>query len=569
MARHAVYGDDRPLHHPGIGPAGRIGLSAALLVTVLGAVFLIAPKQALAQLPWSTAGAQCSPEPVDIVVSPELISVVTEILSPLDGQVLADHRCLQPRVRAQEPQETVASAGLLPLDRAPQLWIPDTSVWGQQAKPWKLATVGALASTPVVLATSDKAVKDLGWAKSSPTWYQALRGNRPVAVPDYQAQSESLDALIALWQSLGKGKHADQEVVATVLAADRGEVPTPEAAIADAQSGSVNAPLFPATEQAVAYLNATAAFPHLTAVYPKEGSPVLNYPIYQIGGTATGSLSQGAVRTVIGSLVSGPGQQLIREAGFRVPSGGAPIGSGITTDKVKVLDPPSRTEVDGMVSRVDALAKPSRILTVLDVSLSMSAKLDDGITRIGLAGAAARLGTNLLPDSGSVGLWVFASKMKGNQDYKVLAPVRRLGATSGNGETQRSLLMRLAANADSELSGGGTSLYDTTIAALRNMHASYDPKAANAIIIMSDGANQDSTGATLKDVLDEIHKLNRGKEQVAIFTGGLGPDADYAALRKIALASGGYPYRIDNTAAGQQALLDGLRRSRHLGAKTP
>ena len=142
-----------------------------------------------------------------------------------------------------------------------------------------------MASSPVVVATSAEAAQALGWAKRDPTWMQVLRGSRPVIVPEYQSQSESLDALIALWQSLGKGRRADQEVVATVLAADRSELPDPTAAIADARSGSSNAPLFPATEQAVAYLNATSTVPQLTAVYPGPGSPILNYPIYRTGGS--------------------------------------------------------------------------------------------------------------------------------------------------------------------------------------------------------------------------------------------------------------------------------------------
>ena len=311
--------------------------------------------------------------------------------------------------------------------------------------------------------------------------------------------------------------------------------------------------------------NATSTTAHLTAVYPREGSPSLDYPIYRVAATSGSPDQIGATQLVIEGLTSSAAQELVRRAGFRIVGDANPVGTGITTRSVKVLEPPSRTEVDGMIGRVEALAKPSRILTVLDVSLSMRAKLDDGLTRIGLAGAASRLGVNLLPDSGSVGLWIFASKMNGNTDYRVIAPMKRLGSRGANGETQRSLLMRDAANSESYLTPGGTSLYDVTIAAMKNMHRNYDPKAANAIILLTDGANEDSTGATLDDVLNEIRRLNRGKEKVAIYTGGLGPDADYPAMRKIALTSGGYPYRIDNAQAGQQALLDGLRRSRKLG----
>ncbi len=125
--------------------------------------------------------------------------------------------------------------------------------------------------------------------------------------------------------------------------------------------------------------------------------------------------------------------------------------------------------------------------------------------------------------------------------------------------------MRSAQNPERYLTKGGTALYDVTIAAFHDMHKHYDANAANAIILLSDGPNKDPGGAGLAQVLSVIHKLNTGKRKVAIYTAGLGPDPDYPALRQIADASGGYPYRIDTAFEGQRSLLDGLNRSRHIG----
>jgi Ca-activated chloride channel homolog len=567
MGRHAVLDEqDTPVGTYRLSNLGRLGVVAAAVVTLIGiGVLLGAPDRLPAGLPWA-AGAKCAPRTVDLVVSPELVSVVTTILKPLNGRDIGGNRCLETQVRGQEPQETVLSSEVLPIDRVPQIWIPDTAVWGQKAQLWQLSSAGTLATSPVVLATSAKAVTALGWAKRSPTWQQALQGTRPVAVPDYEAQSESLDALIALWQSLGKKSKADQAVVATVFAADRGELPSLPAAIADARSGSANAPLFPASEQLVAYLNATSTVPGLQAVYPREGSPMLTYPIFQVAGTARDDAEQAAGQTVVNRLISNEGQDLVRQAGFRDSTGSHPVGTGIRRGNVQVLNPPGRAEVDGMIRRIEALAKPTRILAVMDVSLSMQARLADGLTRIDLVGAAARLGVNLLPDSGAVGAWVFASRMDGTKDYREIAPVKRLGGREPSGETHRSYLMRQVGNVKQYLHGGGTSLYDVTIAATKKMHKNFDPRANNSVILMSDGANQDPSGATLAQVLSQIRTLNRGKQKVAIYTAGLGPDADYSALRQIADASGGWSYRIDTAQEGQVALLDGLRRSRHLGS---
>jgi Ca-activated chloride channel family protein len=555
-----------------LGLQSWIALLAASLVTIVGAGFLLVPQQSLAKLP-GPFGQACESEPVDIVVSPELLSVVTRLVRPLQGQTLADNHCLVPSVRSQEPQETVASADILPLSRAPQVWIPDATVWGEKVPRWPMSSLGSLASTPVVVATSVEAAKDLGWATKNPTWFQALRGGRPVIVPDYQSQSESLAVLIALWQSLGQGENAVEQVAATVLDADRSELPDPTEAVSDARSGSSNAPLFPATEQAVAYLNATSTIPRLTAVYPREGSPILDYPIFRREGIDQSPAQRGGVAAVIDRLRSAASLEVLRQSGFRRPAGepgsrtvsvGTPVGTGIRwSEDVTVLNPPRRPEVDAMIDRVDSLAKPSRILTVMDVSLSMRAQLQDGVSRIQLAGAAARLGANLLPDSGSVGLWVFAARMDGDKDYRVIERVKPLDSRSG-GESHRNRLIRLASTIESHLSGGGTALYDTTIAAFRNMHANYDPKAVNVIILLSDGGNSDLTGATLDDMLAEIRKLNTARRHVAIFTAGLGADADYAALRKISNISGGHTYRIDTALSGQRALLDGVRRTHKL-----
>ena len=83
----------------------------------------------------------------------------------------------------------------------------------------------------------------LGWGTRAPTWNAVLRGPRPMAVPDIQSTADSLAALIAMWQTLGKGPAADQAVVNVVLAADRGQVPDADAAFAVARSGSVNSPV--------------------------------------------------------------------------------------------------------------------------------------------------------------------------------------------------------------------------------------------------------------------------------------------------------------------------------------
>jgi Mg-chelatase subunit ChlD len=156
--------------------------------------------------------------------------------------------------------------------------------------------------------------------------------------------------------------------------------------------------------------------------------------------------------------------------------------------------------------------------------------------------------------------------MKGGGDYTKLSPVKRLGTAEKDGQSHRSRLRELATDFDRYLTPGGTALYDTMMAAFDYMHDTYVPGDDNAIILLSDGANEDSRSATLNQLIDEITKRNAGREKVNIYAAGLGPDADYDALRAIANASGGKSYRIDTAGQGETALLDGLRRSRALAS---
>jgi Ca-activated chloride channel family protein len=566
MGRHTSAGE-APLEQvgsQGLGTPARLGLVAAAVVVVIGAGVLVAPPEALARLPWA-AKAPCTTENVDMLVEPEMRQAIVEIVQPLQNQKLPGGHCAKINVREQAGVETVSSAAVLPPDRAPQIWIPDTAAWVQKVTNWPMQQSDPLASSPVVVATSKSAAKTLGWLDRAPTWNAVLRGPRPMAVPDIQTHADSLAALIAMWQTLGKSREADRAVVNVVLAADRGQVPDPQAAFAVARSGSVNSPVIPATEQDVAAANRQTGVANMVAIYPTEGSPTMDYPVMRVKATAESADKTAAVESVLARLRTPEAQKIAQASGFRTPEGAVGAGEGVFQGPVRRLISPDKTEVDAMVSRIENLARPSRLLVLIDVSLSMRQKLDDGLSRIQLAAAAARMGADLLPDRSSAGVWIFASRMKGDQDWRDLAPVAPLGSTTKNGQNYRFYLEGLAQSVNRYLTDRPTSLYDVVQAASREMHRTYDDKAVNAIILLTDGSNDDTTGASLDQVVAELRAANAGKQKVAIYTAGLGPEADYQSMWKIAEASGGYAYRIDSAREGQVSLLDGLRRSRQLG----
>ncbi len=536
------------------GIAGRPALLGGLAVLLVAAI-------GLGLLWWQTGddtadAADCGDrQTVRVTVAPEVGPLVEELLArpaPLGGGA-----CAVAEVTAEEPLQTLASVGALDADALPQVWVPDSSLWAARAGGADLEAAGSLASSPLVLATSRAAADQLGWTTTPPTWGQALGTGRPLAVPDLAASAEGLSALAAVRQSLGGGADADNAVVAAVLAAGRGEVPSPADALRAGTEGGADAPLVPVSEQEVLAANTAAGSDSLVAVYPSDGSPSLDYPVLQVGAADTGDPE--AVDAVVATLTAAGTQA--RAAGFRDQQGAAPDGAGPETGVQEAA--PASLELDaaalqGLLGRLSSLATPSRLLTVIDVSTSMSAPAGDG-TRATLARDAAKSALTLLPDSYSGGVWAFAYRLDGDRDYVELAPLRQFGADAG-GQTQRELIDAQFDSLPSLLSPGGTGLYDTTLAAVRAARDAYDPSSVNSVVLITDGENDDDTGIGLDELLSTLRAEADPERPVKVVGIALGPDADQGALQQIADATGGAAYAALDPEDLQGVLFDAIRR---------
>src|SRR4051794_14019783 len=250
MARHVVTStrDGR----------GRLVLlllvATAVVAVVVTTLITVNPGNLLAKAP--VVGDTCPSSrlantTINVVAAPDIAPVVEQVVTPLKAKELPDGHCLQVNITTKTPAETVAGAQILPLDRAPNLWVPDSSLWLSRLEQWKPQRVGVFASSPVVVATSTSVVSTAGWDKKPPTWDAALAGSRPVAAPNIPQDAASLSAELALWQALGKGEQAKTALAGAVLAGLRAGAPTRESALASAQSDAGKAPLIPLTEQAV------------------------------------------------------------------------------------------------------------------------------------------------------------------------------------------------------------------------------------------------------------------------------------------------------------------------------
>ncbi len=492
---------------------------------------------------------------VRVAVAPELGAVAQELLD--EPQDLGGGTCAVAEVTAQEPLQTVGDLSALEGSALPHVWVPDSTLWTVRAGDADLDASGSMATSPVVLGTSRAAADALGWTASPPDWRAALSGERPIAVPDLAASAEGVAALAAVQSSLGGGDQADNAVVQAVLAARRGPATTPADALAAASANDVDAPLVPISEQEILSVTRVDEESQLVAVYPAEGSPQLDYPVLRVGSPADDD--RAAVDAVVRTLTSGAARTAVLDAGFRDAEGTAPTepGPGVQEEAPEALavDPEG---VQALLGELSRLAAPSRLLTVIDVSASMEAPAGDG-TRATLARDAARSALTLIPGTSSIGLWVFAHQLQGEQDWQELAPIRTL-AEEVDGSTQRELLDRELEGIPDRLDPGGTGLFDTTLAAFRSAQEQYDPEAVSSVVIVTDGTNEDSGGIGIDELLQTLAGEADPQRPVKVIGVALGPDADITALQQIADATGGAAYSAVDPTDLQDVLFDALRQ---------
>ena len=304
-----------------------------------------------------------------VAATPDAATTVDNIVGPLDRHALPDGSCLSVEVRAEPPTRTV-DPGAVMSATAPQVWVPDSSLWLGQVQGLTMRPVGSLGTSPVVLAASPSTVDRLGWRAHKPTWVQALSPDRRLVAPAMTDDAPSLLGLLALGRSIGPGPRAQQAVAALVLAGLR----TPAADLAEAadlaRRAKPDAPVLLASRQAVVRLNLDPATPDLAAVQPTGAPAVLDYPVVRVGRPSDDPVVSAGADLVAAALTSATGAKTARAAGFGPP---APVARSATKEGKE-----QAAQVAAFVSQVRLLAQPARMLIVLDTSTSMSSRSDPG-----------------------------------------------------------------------------------------------------------------------------------------------------------------------------------------------
>ena len=318
-----------------------------------------------------------------------------------------------------------------------------------------------------------------------------------------------------------------------------------EKSIIDYNAGNPDGELSPGEEPRVPKVP-------LVAIYPSEGTLFSDNPFFVIDAEWV-SPEQKEGAALFEAFVQLPENQAkVLEFGFRPGNPQVPVGAPIVAaNGVDPSQPQAELEVPEpavLTAILDTWAeqrKTARVLLVIDVSGSMGDPAsDDGTTKLELAQQAAMASLDEFKDDDLVGLWIFSTELgpQSDQDYLELLPVARFGDQR---EQMRSRINDLFPT-------NGTPLYDVTSAAYETMKTTYEADKINAVVLLTDGVNDDGTLSDDADQLEQlIASLRSGSEggsaqPVRIFTISYGEGADKATLKRIAEATNAALYDASN-----------------------
>ncbi|WP_250036511.1 substrate-binding and VWA domain-containing protein [Paractinoplanes maris] len=431
-----------------------------------------------------------------------------------------------------------SSAPPPPVAAAPDVWLPESTLWLRRARAAGAFQVPAegvsVATTPVVLALDSASATRLsrGGALS---WARLVAGAQapvPVTLPDPATSPVGFAALVGIRALADKTRPGDAAAGAAAIM--RRLAPR----TVSVEGETVPAPVGPgpqesamvSTEQSV--LGSVARGRGEVAVYPPAALPGPDYP-YAVLGTGD---EQGGAPAFLRALLAAEGAQTLTGSGLRTPAGAAPAGIPAATRIRKVVYPPARLPDDTaaveLVNAWGGVHISARMLAVFDISGSMAAQVPGSSeTRMSATVQAAQGGAKLLLGTTEIGVWEFSTDLEAGRDYREVVPVGPVGPRRA-AIIEELGRMKLKPN-------GGTGLYDTTLAAYRDATRNWTPGRINMVLILTDGRDDDRRGIKRAVLLRELGELADRKRPVPILFIGVGPEIDRDELQQIATATGG------------------------------
>src|SRR5690242_630185 len=494
---------------------------AAVCAVALGLGFAIPPAYDLARR-WLSGCAQ--PAEVRVLTSIEQLSATRQLADEYEQWTAAQHAgcpTVSLYVYAAGPSAShdgVASGWLEdPLSvigPRPDVWLPDSTLDVTDALT-RASRYGVslpivdnhpIAYSPIVLGLPSGALpNDIGddvhrqWVWNR-LWQESAKRGWDVVRPDPAASETGVLATAALYTSL---KPTGQPLVDPSAARateqrlerslDKGRFP-----LGTSEELLCQTPTYPAaviaTEQAIVRFNqGLSCEPEQSQPEPEQAFTIFyppdtlseNHPFVHLAWDGTGNRTDTAVKAFGAWLDSTDGKRSLLRAGLRPPplfEVSDPLTerygahAGVAFDRRT----PVKASIDAAMARYDQARRPGRVLIALDASGSMQSAVDrSGTTRFQLATKGVEQVFALMSDRDQFGLRVFPGRE--------LVPLG--GARAAAGPALANVRP-----------GGGTPLYSTIVAGVREIASGDSPDAVLSLVVLTDGNDTSSVRPSDVDV---------------------------------------------------------------------
>jgi Ca-activated chloride channel family protein len=536
---------------------------------------------------WPTDSAELT-----LAVSPVMAPVLTQLADQFNAQGLRtpDGKTMAVRTIVYEPEKMVSAA----LGRPEfQAMSPDSSLWldrletawtgratgedaaqadgsgsgfsseteaGDEASASQIpigqrrvAEQTRYAVSPIVIAAFESAARELGWPDQPIGWQDIQRQatedpNFKWNHPSTNNASGLLATLAEFYAGAGLTRGLTEEaataqstldyvraVEATVRFYGEGEQVIVERLAAE---GRDFLDAFVGQEQVVIEWNKNQRWEPLVAIYPAEGTLWTDHPLalLELGSEGEQSVTENqrlTYQALAAFLTSSDAQNQLLTAGYRpadlglrLDIEGSPFtGTGYVDwrQPQTTLQMPSPAVVDVVQNVWVYTKRPTNVFLVADTSGSMEGSKIDRARE-----ALAAFVSAIRGERDRVGFVEFGTGVK---NYLPLAAMN---------DANRGQLLDTIGNLEAS---GGTALIDATYAAVAQLMAENDPQAINAVVVMTDGQENESERS-----LDDLAELlSASANPPIIFTIGFGEDADENVLGVMADIGGGQFRRASET----------------------
>ncbi|MFJ2260972.1 substrate-binding domain-containing protein [Streptomyces sp. NPDC087844] len=507
-----------------------------------------------------------------------------------DNDVTSDGSCLDVRVTAQD---TYKFADALRSKRKSasdfEAWVPDSGVWVDRVvadnQSLSVTPAGNVASSPIGVAMVPSAAKSLGWPEKTYSWTElagvTMTSDRlKLGAGDPSRSATGLLALTQLAQTAGRSKGGDTLAAATAKAlsqrtsdSDGQVLDTLPRDLSGTEQGNPkrNQALILSEQAAFAYNESADSGDDLDLFYPKDGAPRLDHPFALVDEPSLTTDESRAALRFMTLLGESDGRRILEKHGFRtdedeIPAALVAEAGGRAPQPYREVPekPATDKEIEEALGMWTITVQSARLTTVVDASSSMSdAVPGTSESRMDVTKAALLQALATFTPEDEIGLWKFSRRIDGKRDYRVLVPTDRLGDQVG-GDTQRERLS--AAFSDLKpVKDGATGLYDTTLAAYKAAAASYTKGKFNALVLLTDGVNQDPGSISRAGLVAELRKLADPERPVPLIAIAVGPDADKKELNEIAEATGGSGHLVTDPSQIHAVILKAVVKAGNTG----